>query len=322
MSLSDLGFDAVQESVYRSLLADPSRDTGTLASLTLTDTGTVRDALAGLLALGVLELAADAPCGYAPGDPQVVIGDLIERLEQETLRRQQRIGGTRAELAGLAAGFRHDARTVEVEHITEPERIRERLAELCFFTRSSVFAVQPARASSEAARAEASRLDNRSLGRGVMMRIIYDERVLRGERTRARLGERSASGAQIRFLPGPLTRLIVLDERIAIVASDPADTSSGALVVHQPGIVNELVARFRQLWDGARDFVAEPADVVSDDDRSVLRMLASGLTDELVARQTGVSVRHLRRRIARLMDSLGADSRFQAGMAAARRGWI
>ncbi|SDG86251.1 hypothetical protein SAMN05216553_112152 [Lentzea fradiae] len=322
MSLSDLGFDTIQESVYRSLLADPRRDTGTLASLTLTDDRAVREALAGLLTLGVVEIDATAPCGYTPGDPEVVIGDLIERLEQETLRRQQKIGGTRAELAGLAAGFRHDARKVEVEHITEPERIRERLAELCFFTRSSVFAVQPARASSEAARAEAARLDNRSLGRGVTMRIIYDERLLRGERTRARLGERTASGAQIRFLPGPLARLIVLDERIAIVTSDPADTSSGALVVHQPGIVSELVARFRQLWEGARDFAADPPDMPSEDDRSVLRMLASGLTDELVARQIGVSVRHLRRRIARLMDELGADSRFQAGMAAARRGWI
>ncbi|SER49118.1 hypothetical protein [Lentzea albida] len=321
MSLRDLGFDAVQEGVYRSLLADPLRDNSTLASLTLTDESAVRNALAGLLALGVVEVAATAPCGYAPGDPEVVVGELIERLEQETLRRQQKIGGTRTELAGLAAGFRHDARTVEVEHITEPERIRERLAELCFFTRSSVYAVQPARASSEAARAEASRLDNRSLGRGVTMRIIYDERVLRAERTRARLGERTASGAQIRFLPGPLARLILLDERIAIVPSDPTDAGSGALVVHQPGIVSELVARFRQLWDGAQDF-AEPAGTPSDDDRSVLRMLASGLTDELVARQIGVSVRHLRRRIARLMDELGADSRFQAGMAAARRGWI
>ncbi|GHH54348.1 hypothetical protein [Lentzea cavernae] len=322
MSLRDLGFDSIQESVYRSLLADPLRDTGTLASLALADDNVVRHALAGLLALGVVEVAATAPCGYAPGDPEVVVGELIERLEQETLRRQQKIGGTRSELAGLAAGFRHDARTVEVEHITEPERIRERLAELCFFTRSSVYAVQPARASSEAARAEASRLDNRSLGRGVTMQVIYDERLLRGERTRARLGERTASGAQIRFLPGPLARLILLDERIAIVPSDPTDAGSGALVVHQPGIVSELVARFRQLWDGATDFAAEPADVPSDDDRSVLRMLASGLTDELVARQIGVSVRHLRRRIARLMDELGADSRFQAGMAASRRGWI
>ncbi|HEX7303572.1 LuxR C-terminal-related transcriptional regulator [Lentzea sp.] len=321
MSLRDLGFDVVQESVYRSLLADPLRDTATLASLTLTGETAVLAALDGLLGLGVVETSATAPCGYSPGDPEVVIGELIERLERETLLRQQKIGGTRAELAGLAAGFRHEAPTVEVEHITDPEQIRERLAELCFFTRSSVYSVQPARASSETARAEASRLDNRSLGRGVTMRIVYDEKLLRGERTRARLGERTASGAQIRFRQGPLSRLIVLDERIAVVPSDPADTSSGALVVRQPGIVSELVARFRQLWDGATDF-AEPADVPSDEDRSVLRMLASGLTDEMVARQIGVSVRHLRRRIARLMDELGADSRFQAGMTAARRGWI
>jgi len=54
----------------------------------------------------------------------------------------------------------------------------------------------------------------------------------------------------------------------------------------------------------------------------LLTLLASGRTDEAAARQIGVSVRHLRRRVARLMDLLGASSRFEAGAEAARRGWI
>jgi DNA-binding NarL/FixJ family response regulator len=35
-----------------------------------------------------------------------------------------------------------------------------------------------------------------------------------------------------------------------------------------------------------------------------------------------MSVRTVRRRVADLMDDLGADSRFQAGVEAVRRGWI
>lgn len=63
-------------------------------------------------------------------------------------------------------------------------------------------------------------------------------------------------------------------------------------------------------------------DELTTDDRVVLTHLARGNTDEAVARALGVSVRHLRRRIARLFAQLGATSRFEAGVEAARRGWV
>jgi ATP/maltotriose-dependent transcriptional regulator MalT len=65
-----------------------------------------------------------------------------------------------------------------------------------------------------------------------------------------------------------------------------------------------------------------PALELTDDDRRVLALLAGGCTDETAARQVGVSVRHLRRRVARLMNHLQVTSRFSAGVAAAHRGWI
>jgi sugar-specific transcriptional regulator TrmB/DNA-binding CsgD family transcriptional regulator len=328
MSLRDLGFDPVQENVYRGLLADPQCDVAALAALARTSAEAVRGALAGLVELGVAEVSASAPSGVTPGDPEVAIGELIERLEHEMLRRQRDIGGTRAELSGLTAlrnRLRQDGPSVEVELVSDPEQVRERLAELCFFTRSSVCSVQPARSTSAVARQEASRLDSRSLRRGVDMRIIYDTSLLREERNRARLGERAAAGARIRVRPGPLRRLIVLDERVAVVPVDQADSLRGALIVRQPGLVRELSARFTQQWEEATDLHdagATASGEPADGDCAVLRMLAAGMTDELVARRVGVSVRHLRRRIARLMEQLEATSRFQAGATAARRGWI
>ena len=41
-----------------------------------------------------------------------------------------------------------------------------------------------------------------------------------------------------------------------------------------------------------------------------------------VARNLGLSLRTVRRRIAALMNDLGVDTRFQAGVEAARRGWL
>jgi DNA-binding NarL/FixJ family response regulator len=56
--------------------------------------------------------------------------------------------------------------------------------------------------------------------------------------------------------------------------------------------------------------------------RSILQGLAAGLTDEALAARLDLSVRTCRRHIAGPFDLLGAESRFQAGVLAARRGWL
>ena len=42
----------------------------------------------------------------------------------------------------------------------------------------------------------------------------------------------------------------------------------------------------------------------------------------MIARKLGISLRTVRRRMAELMSDLGADTRFQAGVEAVRRGWL
>jgi DNA-binding NarL/FixJ family response regulator len=56
--------------------------------------------------------------------------------------------------------------------------------------------------------------------------------------------------------------------------------------------------------------------------RFLLEALGSGAQDEQIARRLGLSLRTVRRRVAELMEELGAQSRFQAGVEAARRGWL
>ena len=101
-------------------------------------------------------------------------------------------------------------------------------------------------------------------------------------------------------------------------------SSQGAVIVTQAGLLHSLCELFSQAWEYAQELPSpvggEPE--LSDDDKVVLALLASGATDEIAARQADVSVRHFRRRVARLMERLPADSRFQAGVAAARRGWV
>ena len=57
-------------------------------------------------------------------------------------------------------------------------------------------------------------------------------------------------------------------------------------------------------------------------DATVLRLMAAGVTDAAIARQTGFSQRTVERRVRHVMERLGAQTRFQAGVQAVHRGWL
>lgn len=54
----------------------------------------------------------------------------------------------------------------------------------------------------------------------------------------------------------------------------------------------------------------------------LLRLMRTGAIDETIARELGVSLRTVHRRITRLQNLLGVRSRFQLGVTACERGWV
>jgi DNA-binding NarL/FixJ family response regulator len=54
----------------------------------------------------------------------------------------------------------------------------------------------------------------------------------------------------------------------------------------------------------------------------MLELMAEGLPDAAIARRAGISVTTARRHITAIMKRLRVTSRFAAGAAARRRGWI
>jgi DNA-binding CsgD family transcriptional regulator len=310
MALRDVGFTPVQEEVYRALVGNPE----------VVPPGadqTVRE----LVALGVLRRDPGSPSGVRVPNPSVALGELIERVEDELVRRQRLVGYTRCEIAALTAehaGRRTAPDGFGVEWLTDSGAVLERLDELSFFTRSSVFAVQPLSPADRSRPIDPARLDVRILRRGLDMRVIYDGRLLANTGAVAQLQRLATAGVAMRFTREPPDRMIIMDESVAVLPVDPADSGRGAVVVRQEGLLRGLVRLFHHLWAAAET----AADALDDEDRRVLNLLADGKTDETAARAVGMSVRHLRRRIARLMDVLQATSRFQAGAVAARKGWI
>lgn len=338
VALSDLGFSPLQEQVYRALLEQPDHSCTRLGQLAGVDEPAVLATLRSLVELGVLRACPAGTAQVTLVSPVVALGRLIEQAEDDLLRVQRRVGDTRSDVAELAARYvgAPGPSGAGIETITTLDRVREKLEELSFFTASTLRAVQPGGPQSPAALDASRPLDRRGLRRGIEMRIIYQASVLRDEANRAYLAEITAGGAQVRITSEPLNRMIIMDGRVTMVPIDPGDSSQGAVVVRQPSLVAGLITLFDRLWDAADPLPllsptapsAAPArgtlgnPDLDELDRLVLGRLAGGDTDETVARAAGVSVRHLRRRIACLMRRLDASSRFEAGMAAAKRGWI
>ncbi|MFD0380416.1 LuxR family transcriptional regulator, partial [Streptomyces sp. NPDC127112] len=65
-----------------------------------------------------------------------------------------------------------------------------------------------------------------------------------------------------------------------------------------------------------------PARAAAPPHRRLLRLLAGGAGDEVIARELGISRRTFFRRLQILMARLGAENRFQMALQAQRNGWL
>ncbi len=117
---------------------------------------------------------------------------------------------------------------------------------------------------------------------------------------------------------------VVVDRRTALVCTDER-TADRAVVIQEGSAVRPLLALFDCLWP----YAVQPEErpdltgwIPAETARQVLECLRLGLTDEAAARSLVVSVRTYRRHVADIMTALGAGSRFQAGVRAARQGLL
>jgi hypothetical protein len=125
---------------------------------------------------------------------------------------------------------------------------------------------------------------------------------------------RSAAPPGARVLTSVPVTLFLVDDRLAILPVDEDRYGEPAALVVSPSELHKaMVLLFEGLWERAA--TSSPA---SETDR-LIELLLAGLTDEAIGRTLGVSTRTAQRRIADLMDSGGARSRFQAGVQAALR---
>jgi DNA-binding NarL/FixJ family response regulator len=129
------------------------------------------------------------------------------------------------------------------------------------------------------------------------------------------------AGVQVRLAAAVSASFVVVDRTTAAVAIDPAHPYGATLLTHAPGIVGTLVAAFQRYWSLASPAGRGPGPR-STAEAEVLHCLADGMTDDSIARQLGICSRTVGRHVTRMMDVLGARSRFELGLRARQAGWL
>ena len=159
----------------------------------------------------------------------------------------------------------------------------------------------------------------------VRCRSIYSVAAVNSPVARQIIETCAEAGEEARVLPAVPMKMKLADYTTAMLPLTPAGTGA-ALVVRAPVIIRALREYFELLWERATPLKApRPAaggEGPTATQQRVLELMARGLTDETIAEMLKISVTTVRRHIAAIMKRLDVTSRFAAGAAAQRRGWI
>lgn len=320
--LTSLGLSRRDESVYRAMLANPAFGLADLAAslgMTADEVGSALDVLADLA------LVRANGGGIRAVRPQAGLMTLLAQAEADIAVRQRELAATRAAIASIADGYEDRVERYATARLEGLGAVRDRLVELGRQIRRECLSFTTGGAQAPETMEAEKPLNQQALERGVQMRNLYLESFRNDPATLAHARWMAELGSRSRTVPTLPMRLVIIDREVALVPIDPDDSVAGALEVRSPGLVQGLVALFEQVWAVGTPFGEVPArdtQGLVPQERDLLRLLASGHTDEAAARKLAVSVRSVQRMMNGLTERLSSGSRFQAGVEAARRGWV
>ncbi|WUW19207.1 LuxR C-terminal-related transcriptional regulator [Streptomyces sp. NBC_01465] len=324
-----LGLGERELLVYEALLNSVRYESR--AALALDVSLTVPQVTAALDALGELGFAHPAPAGDS-GLP-IAVSPATAIRNRIHLRRAYLLGASSElevltasadRLASQVLGSGADPQNVGIETVRGRGAISERVTALLASAQSEVNLLdRPPYASTAAGGKPAPLAVTDLVQRGVRVRVVVDRAGLDFPGRARGLGELAEQGVEIRLAPNLPTKLITVDRQITLLPpTDAADPTGAAMVVKDALLGNALMPLFEEVWQRALPIGLGETGTVTEEDKELLTMLASGLKDEAIARRLDVHVRTVRRRITSLMASLNADTRFQAGIQAVRKGWL
>lgn len=350
MEFGVLGLARETEHVYVTLVRQPGCTSSELAEACGIPAITVGKLLSKLVKDGLAVQNAGRPPRFTATPPDVAVTPLIDR-------REHQLKEARALVQRLTEAHREAIRIshpdIAVELLTSHEHISAAVHRLTVDARHQVRAFdRPPYVDGPGSNLDRQLQQQR---RGVIHRVIYDRGAVAWPgRLDNDIVPSIKAGEQARVRPELPLKLVISDDRAAIL---PFSLSPGgqsvAYLVHRSPMLVALESLFEGQWERAlplsdtamprgeaviatesktgskteseSEAESEAESVAAqpnEETRSLLALLSSGLTDAAIARAQGWSERTTQRRIHQLMSELGAATRFQASLAATRRGWL
>lgn len=306
-----------EEATYRALLRSGPATLTTLAERANLPRESLRRLLPSLEELGLVSRLPGRPLRLTATPPGVALDALAAR-------RQDEVASSRAAASVLMAEEAiHTAERPEelLEVVTGGDVIAQRFYQLHEAAQHEVLGlVKPPFAIDMS---QPNVAQESAMRRGVTVRCIYTPSAFDQPIVLDNVRRVTAKGEVARIAEVP-TKLTVIDAKLALLPLTSHEvTVESALIVHSSALLDALISLFEVLWRTAAPLdlsTTTPGATHPDDlEQDMVSLLASGMQDEAVARQLGVSARTLQRRLQTLFDQLDSRTRFQAGFRAAAR---
>ncbi|OLR93514.1 helix-turn-helix transcriptional regulator [Actinokineospora bangkokensis] len=315
--LEPVGFGPDDDRVYLALLdrrRGGAADLALVLGLTVTAVGAALDRLA---EAGLVSELGRAPAEYVAVPPEVGVTALVHRRRAQLAEVQVEVERIADRLRREVAGA--GGRVVEVVEgedavVAEVSRAQAR-------ARSEVLVVDAPPYLGGVSAPNHAELG--LLADGVAFRVVYAPEALENPAQAEHMHRCVLAGEQARVLPGVARKMVIVDREVAVLplSYDEPDPAR-RVVVRRSSLLDVTLSCFEALWAGASPVSVRDGAGISSRDRQLLTLLSAGMADRSIARTLGVTDRTVGRRLTELMRVLGAQTRFQAGVLAARRGWI
>nr|BFD80768.1 LuxR family transcriptional regulator [Streptomyces sp. Xyl84] len=341
--LTALGLADEEDAVYRVLVAHPgvraAELTRTLTAAPADATRAVAwsehgvaDVLHRLVSTGLA--LADTASGEEPryrATPPALALEPLLSARRDGLRQAERLIAWLTEQYQEAQSSQPGA---PVEVVSGREAVRHRFLQLQLAAHHEVLGLMMpvSRRRNAVVPVEENDAEAEAMRRGVRYRVVLERAWLDEPGIGGLVEESLRAGQELTVVDSVPVQLAIADGKIAMVRLSlmPGSRDPGALIIHETGLLEALVALFhayrergwRLVGPEQTGPVPDPEAGPDEVDRSILGLLHVGLTDVSIARQLGLGHRTVQRRLSRLMQLADARTRFQLGCQAVRAGWL
>lgn len=311
---------------YRELIAVPSASAAEMAVRLRLPVAETRALLTTLERRGLASHDSQDLARFVAAPPAAALGALLVEQQNEIKRAELQVDALQ-EVYQAASARRGISGLLDV--VQGQRQVAERFRLLQMGAESEVLAFVKAPATAVSA-AENTAAEQAALARGVRYRVVAERAALEEQGGIQAALATVPEGERMRLVTEVPLKLIIVDRRAGFlpIVATPGPDGAGAVVVHRSALLDALLALFESEWMRATpirtegDPDARAGTPLDETDAKLLELLLAGYTDDAVAKQLGISLRTVQRRISGLMGLARVQTRMQLGWHAATQGWL